>query len=51
LQANQIRAIVDLTGIESAKDLKRRVDISVPSGVKLVSVDPPKVGVIVPPKH
>jgi YbbR domain-containing protein len=50
LQANQIRATVDLTDIESAKDLKRRVDVSVPSGITLVSVDPPKVGVIIPPQ-
>jgi hypothetical protein len=49
LQANQIRATVDLTDIESAKDLKRRVDVSVPSGITLVSVEPPKVGVIIPP--
>jgi YbbR domain-containing protein len=49
LQANQIRATVDLTDIESAKELKRRVDISVPSGITLVSVEPPKVGVIIPP--
>jgi YbbR domain-containing protein len=50
LQANQIRATVDLTDIESAKDLKRRVDVSVPSGITLVSVDPLKVGVIIPPQ-
>jgi YbbR domain-containing protein len=49
LQANQIRATVDLTDIESAKDLKRRVDISVPSGITLINVEPPKVGVIIPP--
>jgi YbbR domain-containing protein len=49
LQANQIRAVVDLTDIQSARDLRRRVDISMPPGVTLVSVDPPKVGVIVPP--
>jgi YbbR domain-containing protein len=51
LQANQIRAVVDLTDIESARDLKRRVDVSVPSGVTLISVDPSRVGVIAPPKH
>ena len=34
---------------ESARDLRRRVDVSAPPGVTLVSVDPPKVGVIVPP--
>jgi YbbR domain-containing protein len=51
LQANQIRATVDLTDIESAKDLKRQVDISGPSGITLVSVDPPQVGIIIPPKR
>jgi YbbR domain-containing protein len=51
LQANQIRATVDLTDIESAKDLKRRVDVSVPFGITLINVDPPKVGVIIPPKR
>ena len=49
LQANQIHAVVDLTDVQSARDLRRRVDVSTPSGVSLVSVDPPKVGVIVPP--
>lgn len=49
LQANQIRAVVDLTGIESAKKLHRRVDISLPPGVKLVSVNPSNVEVIIPP--
>jgi YbbR domain-containing protein len=49
LQANQIRAVVDLTDIESAKKLRRRVDISLPPGVKLVSVNPSNVEVIVPP--
>lgn len=51
LQANQIRATVDLTDIELAKDLKRQVDVSVPSGVTLVNVEPAKVGVILPPKR
>jgi len=49
LQANQIRATVDLTDIESASDLKRRVDVSVPSGITLISVEPQKIGVIIPP--
>ena len=49
LQANQIRATVDLTDITSASDLKRRVEVSVPPGVTLVNVEPPKVGVIIPP--
>jgi YbbR domain-containing protein len=51
LQANQIRPTVDLTDIDSATDLKRRVDVSVPSGVTLVSVEPAKVGIILPPKR
>jgi len=49
LQASQIHAVVDLTDVQSARDLRRRVDVSTPPGVTLVSVDPPKVGVIVPP--
>jgi len=49
LQANQIRAVVDLTGIESGKELRRRVDVSTPAGVTLVSVKPSNVDVIVPP--
>jgi YbbR domain-containing protein len=50
LQANQIRAVVDLTDIASAKELRRRVDVSTPPGVTLVNVDPPRVGVLIPPK-
>lgn len=49
LQANEIRATVDLTEDDSVRDLKRRVDVSVPHGVKLVNIDPPRVGVIIPP--
>jgi YbbR domain-containing protein len=49
LQANQIRATVDLTAIDAAKDLKRSVDVAVPSGITVLNVEPPKVGVIVPP--
>jgi len=49
LQANEIRATVDLTENDSVRDLKWRVDVSVPPGVKLVNIDPPRVGVIIPP--
>jgi YbbR domain-containing protein len=49
LSANQIRATVDLTEIDAAKELKRRVDVSVPSGITLLKVDPPQVGVVIPP--
>ena len=49
LQANQVRATVDLTDIESASDLHRVVDVSTPPGVTLINVDPPKVMVFPPP--
>jgi YbbR domain-containing protein len=51
LQANQVRATVDLSDIAAAKDLARRVEVSAPAGVTLVSVHPPTVGVILPPKR
>jgi YbbR domain-containing protein len=51
LQANQIRATVDLSGIQTNRDLKWRVDVSVPPRVTLVSVAPPKIGIIIPPKR
>jgi YbbR-like protein len=50
LQANQIHPVVDLTDIASARNLKRRVEISMPPGVTLVSVEPAEVGVVFPPE-
>ena len=53
LQTNQIRATVDLTDIEIAKDskdLKRQVEVSAPAGITLVRVEPQTVGVIIPPR-
>jgi YbbR domain-containing protein len=49
LQADQIHAMVNLTGIESSRDSRRSVEVSVPVGMTLVRVEPPEVGVIVPP--
>jgi YbbR domain-containing protein len=51
LQANQVRAIVDLTDIESAEDLHQPVEVSAPPGVTLISVDPAKVMVFPPPNE
>ena len=49
LQADQIHAVVNLTGIGSQRDSHLPVEVSTPPGIMLVSVFPPKVGVIVPP--
>lgn len=49
LQASQIRVSVDISGFDPVKDLKRDVDISLPPGITLISVDPAKVGIIPPP--
>jgi YbbR-like protein len=50
LQANQIHPIVDLTGVAGARNFKRRVEVSTPPGVTLVSVTPAEVEVLFPPK-
>jgi YbbR domain-containing protein len=49
LQADQVHAVVNLTGIGPERDLHLPVEVSAPPGVTLVSVDPAKVGVIAPP--
>jgi len=48
LQASQVHALVDLTGFD-AKELKHSVEVSVPPGVTVLSVEPAKVGIILPP--
>jgi hypothetical protein len=40
-----------LTDIETARDLRRRVDISMPAGVALVNVNPAEVNVVIPPQR
>jgi YbbR domain-containing protein len=49
LQANQIRATVDLTDASSINTAKQRVDVSVPAGVTVVSLIPETIGVVAPP--
>jgi len=51
LQANQIHATVDLSDIETARELRRPVEISTPPGVTLVTVDPKETGIIPPERH
>ncbi len=48
LQTSQIRAVVDLTGIDLT-NMMRPVDVSLPPGVSLLNVDPSEVKVIGPP--
>jgi YbbR domain-containing protein len=50
LQPKDIRVIVDLTGIESARDLTKRIEVSTPAGVTHVLVAPQEVHIIIPPK-
>lgn len=51
LESNDLRVVLDLTGIEAAHDLKKRVEVSAPAGVTLVKVDPEEVQVIYPAKN
>jgi YbbR domain-containing protein len=51
LQADQVRAVVNLTGVQPDRNSRRPVDISAPPGVTLVSVDPPEVAVTIPKKQ
>jgi len=50
LQEKDIHVTVDLTDIQAARGLRKRVDVSTPTGVTVVSVSPPDVEVVVPPK-
>lgn len=49
LQTNDIRAMVDLTGVGAARDLRKHIEVSVPAGVTLMRVMPDEVQVIFPP--
>jgi YbbR domain-containing protein len=49
LQGKDIRATVDLTGVAVARDLHKRVEVSVPPGVTCMRVAPEEVQVIFPP--
>jgi multidrug efflux pump subunit AcrA (membrane-fusion protein) len=51
LESDQIRPLVDLTGIESATDLRKRIEVSIPPGVAQVRVVPAEVRVIFPKQH
>ena len=51
LQARNIRALVDLTDIESARGLSKRIEVTTPPGITFVQSDPDQVDVIGPEKR
>jgi YbbR domain-containing protein len=51
LQSKDIRATVDLTGVAVARDLRKRIEVSVPAGVTYLRVTPEEVQVIFPPER
>jgi YbbR domain-containing protein len=50
LSSKDIRVIVDLTGVEGTGGLRKRIEVSTPSGVTHVRVEPEEVEVRFPPK-
>jgi len=49
LQSKDIRARVDLTGVTTAHELRKRVEVSVPPGIAYRRVMPGEVQIIFPP--
>jgi len=48
LRPSDVRAMVDLTGIEASHDLKKRLDVSTLAGISLVKVEPSEVEIVFP---
>jgi len=48
LKPQDIRALVDLTGIQAAHDLRKRIEVWTPPGVTFGRVEPEEVQVIYP---
>lgn len=48
LHATDIRAIIDVTGIESAHNLRKEITVTAPPGITVAHVVPEKADVIVP---
>ena len=49
LQDKDVRPTVDLTGVGVARELRKRIEVSVPAGVAHTHVAPEEVQVIFPP--
>ena len=50
LTDKDVRVLVDLTDIESARGVRKKVEVSTPPGVAHVKVFPEEVEIVVPPK-
>jgi YbbR domain-containing protein len=48
LESKDIRAMVDLTGLQSGADVRKRIEVSTPAGVRHVKVNPRDVRVLFP---
>jgi|HubBroStandDraft_5_1064220.scaffolds.fasta_scaffold314567_2 YbbR domain-containing protein len=48
LQRSQIYAYVNLSGLNSAENLPRDIEISLPKGATVIDIDPPQVSVTFP---
>jgi YbbR domain-containing protein len=48
LEREQIHAFVDLTGLNSAENLPRNVEISLPRGATVIEIDPAQATVTLP---
>lgn len=48
LESKQVRAMVDLTGLESGADVRKRIEVSVPAGINHVKVNPREVLILFP---
>jgi hypothetical protein len=49
LQRNDLKAVVDLNGIEAAHDLVKRIELSRPAGIIELRVVPREVKITIPP--
>ena len=50
-QAREIRALVDLTGIEPVQGMRKRIAVTTPADITFESVEPDQVEIIEPRKH